>query len=55
MVKAMGLIFSLFDVALSQDVPLAYRSMYNAYTSWTYLCPPLCPIFLLTAKGVDSQ
>ena len=30
-VKAMGLIFSLFDIALTQEVPLAHCSMYNAF------------------------
>ena len=52
--KATGLIFSLFDVALAQEVPLAYCSTYNAF----FMDLPVSSFAssyssLLTAKSVD--
>ena len=44
--KAMGLIFSLFDIASSQDVAFWHTAVRTMHASWTYLCPPLCPISL---------
>ena len=39
-----GLVISLFDVALSQDITFWHTAVCTMDTSWTYLCPPLCPI-----------
>ena len=41
--KAMGLIFSLFDIASSKDVAFWHTAVRTMHASWTYRCPPLCP------------
>ena len=53
--KAMGLIFSLFDVTSSQDVPFGipqYIQCIRHGLTFFLLC---VPFFLLTAKGVDLR
>ena len=47
MAKAMGLIFSLFDVTSA----FWHTVVCTMHSSWTYRCPPLCPIH--TVKHVD--
>jgi len=44
MVKATGLIFSLFDVASSQDVPFGTPQDVTLHSSWIYQCPPFSPV-----------
>ena len=53
MAKAMGLIFSLFDVASAQEAPLAYRSTYNAFFMDLPVSSFVSHSSLLTAENVD--
>ena len=52
--KAMSLIFSLFNVALDQEVPFGIP-VHTVHSSWTYMyqCPPVSHSSLLTVKSVD--
>ena len=43
--KAMYLILSLFDTS-AQQVSFG-MPQYVLHALWTYLCPPLCPIYIL--------
>ena len=42
MAKATGLIISLFNVALSVDVPFGILQYIKCTHHGTYFCPPLC-------------
>ena len=53
MAKAMGLIFSLFDVASARQVILAYHSIYNAFFMGLPMSSFVSHSSLLTGKGVD--
>ena len=46
MAKGMGLIFLLFLTSLQLKSAFWHTVVCTMHTSWTYQCPPLCPIYL---------